>query len=69
MIREVKFYQCEGGHPSDDEIKVALDIVRGQPFIIELRWFRKYSGWHRTLICKDDTLDSVKERLPRIYGM
>lgn len=66
LIREYKTFWTKG-HPTDNTIREALNIVKGQQFVIELHWFVQYSGNYEVCISSDDTLESVKERLPKIY--
>ena len=69
MIREVKVYVCPGGQPLDDDIKQALEIVKGQPFIIELKWFVNYSGWYGATLKDGTTLEEVKAQFPKYYAV
>ena len=67
MIREIKHYWCDG-HPSDDDIAKAFEIIGESDTIIELNW-RKFGYPYSVMISKEDTPSGVKERLPKIYGM
>ena len=69
MIREVKVYVCPEGQPLDDDIKQALEIVKDQPFIIELKWFVNYSGWYNVSIKDGMTLDEIKDKFPKYYAI
>ena len=69
MIQELKTYICPNGQPTDDDIKQALEIVKGQPFIIELKWFVNYSGWYNVSIKDGMTLDEIKDKFPKFYAI
>ena len=68
MITEIKNYWCDGA-PKDDDILCAIDIARTNNIMVRLEWFIMHSGLYTVRVKKDDTLDSVKERLPKVYGI
>ena len=68
MIREIRTFHCDG-HPSDEDIRQALEIVGDSYLIVRLTWFIKYSGEYEVLVVKDDTPATVRDRLPKIYGI
>lgn len=69
MLQEVRTYRTDDGHPNDSEIQQCLDIIGDNDFVIELKWIMKWSGEYNVIITKDDTVESVKKRLPKIYGL
>lgn len=73
MLREVKVYKCDG-IPQDRDIVEALDIVHQAEkedisIIVELRWFVPYSGRYKIEIDEKDTIKSVRNKLPKTYGV
>jgi len=70
MITEVKEYTCQFDYaPSDDDIKEAIELAKKFNCIIKLSWRLKWSGEYKRFISPTSTFESVKESLPKIYGI
>lgn len=68
-MKTLKQYYCES-NPTDEEINQALEIVKTENnCVVLLHWFVDYNGWHRILVDGSKTLEELKNRLPKIYGM
>ena len=70
MLTEVKTFKCDFDHtPSDDDILECIELAKKYDCVIELTWCLKWSGHYSRYVYKDSTLESVKDTLPKIYGM
>lgn len=70
MLTEVKLYQCEFDRtPTDDDLLKCIEIAKEDDCIVHLQWCLKWSGNYYVQVTKDSTLETIKERLPKIYGI
>lgn len=70
MITEVKEFMCDWDHtPSDDDIKECINLAIKYNCIIKLVWRLQYSGEYKRFIYPTSSFESIKESLPKIYGI
>lgn len=56
--------------PTDEEIQELIEIAKQNPdCIVRVFWYVKYNGWFDRAICADDTVETVRSRMPKGYGM
>lgn len=68
MIQRRKTYACDGT-PRDEDVLQAIEIAQRENCQIMLCWHVKWSGNYSVLVKPDSTLESVKEKIPRVYGI
>ncbi len=68
MITEIKPYLCDRV-PSDGDIQQAIKIATDNKCLVELNWVVLYSGRYRVTISESDTLESVRDNMPKYYGI
>lgn len=52
-----------------DTVSKALVLAKKEKAIIKLLWYVPYNGWHNVLISKDDDIEDILNKIPRIYGV
>ncbi len=68
MLTEVKEYMCDTA-PKDDDLLVAMSFAKAYHCIIKITWVMKWSGRYSVLVNKEDSLEDIKSRLPKLYGL
>ena len=68
MLKKVEIYRCDDS-PGDEEINEVLYMVKRKNIVIRVEWFVKWSGHYSFIADKDSTYESIKQQIPRIYGM
>jgi hypothetical protein len=68
MIKEVKTYYVSDV-PNDDDINEAISKAASLNVIVKLFWHVPYSGDYEMYIGSEDTLETVKEHMPKMYGI
>lgn len=66
-MKELKTYYCTDV-PNDDEIQEAIRITRTQHCLVSLVWTVFYNSY-RVLVQENDTVESVHEKMPKVYGL
>lgn len=66
-MKELKTYYCTDV-PNNDEIEEAIHITQTQHCLVSLVWTVFYSSY-RVLVQEDDTIESVREKMPKVYGI
>jgi hypothetical protein len=70
MIKELKSYICEFDTvPTDDDLMQAIEIAKKDNCVVEIHWTLKWSGHYARYFYADDTLETARDKLPKIYGM
>ena len=70
MITKVELFQCDFDHvPSDADLLKCIDIAKGNGCIVQLQWTLKWSGNYFIQVTKDSTLQTLKDKLPKSYGI
>ena len=64
---QIKTYQCDNSHPSDDEIREGIAIANSDKCMVKLHWKFPYSGDYSLCIMPEMTFDDCKSLLPTIY--
>lgn len=65
-MKEIKNYECKF-QPTEEEIKIGMNIANENDCIVNLKWFFPYSGWYNMRIEKDTTFEECKEQIPKCY--
>ena len=65
-MREIKNYECKF-QPTEEEIKVGMNIANKNDCIVNLKWFFPYSGWYSIRIEKDTTFEECAKQIPKCY--
>ena len=55
-MKEIKNYECTF-QPTEEEIKIGMNIANENDCIVNLKWFFPYSGWYNIRIEKDTTFE------------
>ena len=56
--------------PTNEEIQKLIEIAKENPdCIVRVHWYVKYNGWFDRAFSVDDTVESFKERMPKMYGL
>ena len=56
--------------PTDEEIQKLIEIAKENPdCIVRVHWYVKYNGWFDRAFCADDTVETFKARMPKVYGL
>lgn len=70
MITEVRLFQCDFDCvPNDADFLKCIDIAKGNGCIVQLQWTLKWSGNYSIQVTKDSTLQTLKDKLPKTYGI
>ena len=70
MITEVKLYQSDFDTvPNDEDLLKCIEIAKKNDCMVQLKWCLKWSGNYYITATKDSTLESLKERMPKTYGL
>lgn len=65
MIREIKQYYCDG-IPSENDLMEALKAAESNPRCwIQLSW--DFWGPYSIIVTYEDTLETIKDKLPKVY--
>lgn len=67
MITEIKTFMCNE-IPSEEDIEIALKIAKENKIIVELHW-PVYISVYSVTITPEDTVQSVKNNMPKVYGL
>lgn len=68
MLTEIKKYKSDTV-PNKNTLEEALNIAQLNGFILRIEWFVPYSGTYHIDVSKDDTIEKLQEKLPKIYGL
>ena len=56
--------------PNDEDIIELIEIAKQNlDCQVIIHWYTKYSGWYNRRIYPNDTIETVKERMPKVYGL
>lgn len=56
--------------PTNEEIQKLIEIAKENPdCIVRVYWYVKYNGWFDRAFSADDTVETFKARLPKMYGL
>ena len=72
LLRIEEYVVDHEGIPTDEEIQQALRIreIYDDTVLVVLKWFMNYSGWNQVDIWESDkTVDDVRKRMPKVYGL
>ena len=72
LLRIEEYVVDHEGIPTDEEIQQALRIkeIYDDTVLVVLKWYMNYSGWHQVDILESDkTVDDVRKRMPKVYGL
>lgn len=75
MIKKRLDYETEVSdglvnEPTDEEIQQLIEIAKQNPdCIVRIYWYVRYNGWFDRAISANDTIETFKERMPKIYGL
>lgn len=67
-MKKLIAYICDST-PKDEEIMSAIEIAKREDCFVRLEWFVKYNGWHSIIIDKDSFFETVRNKLPKCYGI
>lgn len=67
MITEVKTYYCENV-PNTQDIKEGIKIARTNNCLVVIQW-HVYQGSYQVLIYPTDTVSTIENKIPRVYGI
>lgn len=65
-MKEIKDYECKY-QPSEEEIRLGMNIASENDCIVNLKWFFPYSGWYKIRIEKDTTFEECTKQIPKCY--
>ena len=68
MLKEIKHYECDNV-PKDEDILQGMEIAKENNCIVTIQWFVPYSGTYTVSISDGSTLDDVKAKMPKVYGI
>lgn len=60
-----EFNKC----PSDEDILECIEMAKLENCIIQLNWTLQWSGPYCRYIYPENTLEQIKDSLPKIYGI
>lgn len=67
MIREIKQYYCDT-IPKESDLIAALEVAQANPRAwIQLSW--DYFAPYAIIITYEDTLETVKDKMPKVYAV
>jgi len=75
MIKKRLDYETEVSdkfvnEPTDEEIQQLIEIAKQNPdCIVRIHWYVRYNGWFDRAISTNDTIETFKERMPKVYGL
>lgn len=75
MIKKRLDYETEVSdglvnEPTDDEIQQLIEIAKQNPdCIVRIYWYVRYNGWFDKAISANDTIETFKKRMPKVYGL
>ena len=75
MIKKRLDYETEVSdglvnEPTDEEIQQLIEIAKQNPdCIVRIHWYVRYNGWFDRAISANDTIETFKERMPKVYGL
>lgn len=55
--------------PSKEDVEECLKIAKEKHCIVELRWYKKWSGNFSRYIKEDMTFEEAWDLMPKVYGM
>ena len=68
-MRLIEDYDCGVCSPSDEEIREAIRIAESKGCVVRLNWNIPYSGQYSRKVYPGDLFETIKDRLPKIYGV
>lgn len=68
MLIRLKTVWCDG-IPTDKDLEEAITLVHDWNSYIELRWYVRFNGNHSVIVTDEDTVKSLRERIPKRYGV
>ena len=68
-MKLIKEYMCDKRTPSDKEIEEAVNIATTEDCVVKLFWIYPYSGEYKAYVYPADTVEEVKEKLPKCYAL
>lgn len=72
LLRIEEYVVDHEGIPTDEEIQQALRIreIYDDTVLVVLKWYMNYSGWNQVDIWESDkTIDDVRNRMSKVYGL
>ena len=70
MLRRIEFEtEKVGAEPTDKELEEAIKIASEENVIVIIHWYMKWSGWYKVRVKGTDTVESCRERMPKVYGL